>query len=248
MRWDAIFRFGVERGEDVFLLCRACGLVVLQDFHEQVGDDAGAFGGRAHLGARGKGAQFGIGGDVFYGFRGGFALGFGEVEAGDLETVEEEAGAAGIDFVGGDALEDFSDGGLDGGTVFRQGQAEGGAAASALTWVSDRFSCCVVVVAEFFVAQAGAAATVAVGEDVTALEAFWCFGSGIDDGVLHMSPPLGEKCTKCSKEMTCARTSGSGLFFVRLNAKARLEPGFFSIYFYCIELRETKFHFWRGYF
>jgi hypothetical protein len=115
-------------------------------------------------------------------------LGFWEVEAGDLETVEEEAGAPGIDFVGGDALEDFADGGLDGGTVFRQRQGEGGATASALARVGKGFSCCVVVVAEFFVAQAGAAATVAVGEDVTALEAFWCFGSGTDDSVLHVFP------------------------------------------------------------
>ena len=43
---------------------------------------------------------------------------FGEVETGDLEAVEEEAGAAWVDVVGGDALEDFSDGGLDGGAVF----------------------------------------------------------------------------------------------------------------------------------
>jgi hypothetical protein len=34
----------------------------------------------------------------------------------------------------------------------------------------------VVVVTKFFVVQAGAAAAVAVGEDVAALEAFWCFG------------------------------------------------------------------------
>jgi hypothetical protein len=37
-----------------------------------------------------------------------------EVEAGDLEAVEEEAGAAGVDVVGGDAAEDFADGALDG--------------------------------------------------------------------------------------------------------------------------------------
>ena len=46
-------------------------------------------------------------------------LSFGEVEAGDLEAVEEEAGAAGIDVVGGDALQDLADGGLDRGSVFR---------------------------------------------------------------------------------------------------------------------------------
>jgi hypothetical protein len=79
---------------------------------------------------------------------------------------------------------------------------EVGAAASALFWVSDRAARGVVVVAEFFVVQAGAAAAVAVGEDVAALEAFWCFGSGFDDGVLHVFPPLGEMCTKYSKEKT----------------------------------------------
>jgi hypothetical protein len=45
-------------------------------------------------------------------------LWFGEVEAGDLEAVEEEAGAAGVDVVSGDALENLADGGLDGGAVF----------------------------------------------------------------------------------------------------------------------------------
>jgi hypothetical protein len=55
----------------------------------------------------------------------------------------------------------------------------------------------VVVVAKFFVMQAGAAATVAVGEDVAALEALWCFGAGFGfgfgfgfDGVWHV-PPTG---------------------------------------------------------
>jgi hypothetical protein len=38
--------------------------------------------------------------------------------------------------------------------------------------------------------QAGAAAAVAVSEDVAALEAFWCFGCGFDDGVWHV-PPTG---------------------------------------------------------
>jgi hypothetical protein len=38
----------------------------------------------------------------------------GQVEAGDLETVEKETGAPGVDFVAGDAAEDFADGALDG--------------------------------------------------------------------------------------------------------------------------------------
>jgi hypothetical protein len=44
---------------------------------------------------------------------------FGQVEAGDLQAVEEQAGATWVDVVSCDALEDFADGGLDGGAVFR---------------------------------------------------------------------------------------------------------------------------------
>ena len=43
-----------------------------------------------------------------------------------------------------------------------------------------------VVVTEFFVVQAGAAAAAAVSEDMAALEAFWCVGSGFD-GIRHHS-------------------------------------------------------------
>jgi len=100
--------------------------------------------------------------------------GFGEVEAGDLEAVEEEAGAAGVDVVRGDALEDFADGGLDGGAVFRERDFEGGAAALAGAWVGRGFAGGVVVVAEVFSAEAWAAAAVAVGEDVAALVAPGC--------------------------------------------------------------------------
>ena len=102
-------------------------------------------------------------------------LGFGQVEAGDLEAVEEQAGAAGVDVVGGDALEDLADGGLDGGAVFGEGQVEGGAAAAALARVRDGFAGGVVVVAELFLAEAWAGAAVSVGEDVAALVLLWCF-------------------------------------------------------------------------
>jgi hypothetical protein len=77
---------------------------------------------------------------------------------------------------------------------------EDGAAAPSLFWVGDGFSVGVMVVAELFALQADAAAAVAVGEDVAALEAFRCFGFGVDDSVWHVSPPLGEKCIKSSKE------------------------------------------------
>jgi hypothetical protein len=113
-------------------------------------------------------------------------LGFGEVEAGDLEAVEEEAGAAGVDVVGGDAAEDLADGGLDGGAVFREGQVEGGAAAATLARVGDRLAGVAVVVAELFLAETWAGAAVSVGEDVAALVLFGGF-----DCLLHWFPPHG---------------------------------------------------------
>jgi hypothetical protein len=87
---------------------------------EEQSDSAFGSGGLGDVGARGEDAEGGVDGDLFYrlGFGSGEDLWFGEVEAGDLEAVEEEACAAGIDVVGGDALEDFADGCLDGGAVF----------------------------------------------------------------------------------------------------------------------------------
>ena len=143
---------------------------------DELGDGASAFCHFGDFGAWGEDAEGWVDGDLFYGlgFGGGLgeALRFGEVEAGDLEAVEEEAGAAGVDVVGGDAAENFADGLLDGGTVFRQRKVEGGAAASTLVRIGDGFSGGVVVVAEVFSAEAGAAAAVAVGEDVAALVLF----------------------------------------------------------------------------
>ena len=142
---------------------------------------------------------------------GGFFGVFGEDGVGDLQAVEEQAGAAGVDVVGGDALEDFADGLEDGGAVVGIGQreVEGGAAAAALLRVGDGSSGGVVVVAEVFVAEAGAGAAVAVGEDVAALVVLGWFGLGCGvDGVVHVfPPPLGRMCAKSSKEKTCVRTS-----------------------------------------
>jgi hypothetical protein len=115
---------------------------------------------------------------------------FGKVEAGDLEAVEEEAGAARVDVVGGDALKDLADGVLDGGAIFGEREFEGGAAGAAGVRVSDGPAGGVVVVAEVFAAEAWAAAAVAVGEDVAALVAFGCFGWCFDGGV-HWSLPTG---------------------------------------------------------
>ena len=75
------------------------------------------------FGSGSEDAQLGVSSDLVYDFDGfGFGVAmrgwwFGEVEAGDLEAVEEQAGAAGVDVVGGDALEDFADGVLDGGAI-----------------------------------------------------------------------------------------------------------------------------------
>ncbi len=122
-----------------------------------------------------------------------------EVEAGDLEAVEEQAGAARVEGVGGDALQDLADGVLDGAAVFGQGEEEGGVGrvgwagggVGRVGWVGwvrrggggfaqvggagGGAAGGVVVIAEIFlgggVAQAGGAAAAAVGEDVAALEA-----------------------------------------------------------------------------
>jgi hypothetical protein len=49
-----------------------------------------------------------------FGYGGGLGLGFGvdfgEERCGDLEAVEELAGAFGVDLVRGDALENFAEG------------------------------------------------------------------------------------------------------------------------------------------
>jgi hypothetical protein len=71
------------------------------------------------------------------GLRGeGFALAR-EVESGDLEAVEEQAGAARVDLVEGDAAEGLGDGDLDGASVLNEGEGEGGAAGLSLGWVPN---------------------------------------------------------------------------------------------------------------
>jgi hypothetical protein len=143
---------------------------------EEPGDNAEAlFGDRrfADFNAGGEGAELRVGGDLFDGEGVAVAVGFaGQVDAGDLEAVEEQAGAFGVDLVAGDAEDDLADGALDGSAVFGQGEVELGLAAAVLGGVVDGTARGVVVVAELLVAEAGAAAAVAVGEDVAALVAF----------------------------------------------------------------------------
>ena len=121
-----------------------------------------------------------------------------EVEAGDLEAVEEQAGAAGVDLVLRDALQDEADVVLDGGAVFGEGEVELGVVAA----VGDGFAeggaaGAVVVVAEGFVAEGSAAAAVAVGEDVAALPGLGeGFGLCALDGFGHDGSPLVRKVCK----------------------------------------------------
>ena len=87
----------------------------------------------------------------------GLGVGFGEAGEGDLEAVEEEAGAPGVDVVGGDAGEDFAEGELDGGAVFEAGEGEGGLVAAAFLQMAagDGAAGGVVVVAEVFGFEGG---------------------------------------------------------------------------------------------
>jgi hypothetical protein len=152
------------------------------EFLHQPGHGAGG-GAGGELGWRGDGAVLGVFDDFF---DGGFGLGAfaggqlrREIDAGDLEAVEEEAGAARVDLVLGDAAEDFADVVLDGGAVFGEEQIELGVVAA----VGDGFAHAraaggVVVVAEVRVAKGAAAAAAAVGEEVLALPGFGGAGCG----------------------------------------------------------------------
>jgi hypothetical protein len=102
-----------------------------------------------------------------------------QVGAGDLEAVEEESGAAGVEVVGGDALQNEADGELDGGAVFGDGEVEGGEAGLAGDGVGDGMAGGVVVVAEVFVAEGGGGAAASVDEDVAAALAFGLFDGGL---------------------------------------------------------------------
>jgi hypothetical protein len=95
--------------------------------------------------------------------------GAGKVEAGDLEAIEEQAGAARVEIVGGDALQDLADGELDGRAVFGHDELKGAEPGLAGGGVFNRSAGGVVEVAELLVAEADAATAAALREDVAAL-------------------------------------------------------------------------------
>jgi hypothetical protein len=220
----AVDVFGTRCVLRLFLL----GGLVFEAFDEEL-EEAGLFFGGGEFGAWSDGAVGGIVDDFidclrgFGGFAGGGRRGAGQVGTGDLEAVEQEAGAARVDVVGGDAAEDLCDGGLDVGAVVGVGEREleGVAAGAAGTRVLDGAAGGVVVVAEIFVAQAWACTAASVGEDVAALEV-------LGFGGLHGVAPWCHFCVKSSKEKTCLWTLGPGRsLFVWLNAKVRLAPDLF---------------------
>ena len=218
-------RFGGESGRGGPWLRAGFSSVFLQllrfgcwtePFHKECDEAFGSFGGN-DFGAECDGAVGGVEGDLFddlgtfrvfarvvaFVVAGGSGLaddggGRGQVAAGDLEAVEEESGAAGVEFVGGDAAEDMSDGGLEVRAVvgIGEGEVEGPASAAALARIGDGTAGGVVVVAELFLSEAGAGATAAVNEDVAAFVAYGLVGAGAGVGVLHGVSPHWVKLRK----------------------------------------------------
>ena len=126
----------------------------------------------------------GVVGDVFdEGFGGGVEVrggGFGvrgEVCGGDLESVEEEAGAFGVDVGSGDAGEDVVEGELDAGPIVDGGHLEDCCFVGAAVGDGGLLAGGVVVEAEVLSAKGGGAAAAAFGEDVAAEVA--AFGVGL---------------------------------------------------------------------
>jgi hypothetical protein len=170
------------------------GNVAAELLQQSVDRAAAAFGfGVRHLGDGGEGAELGVELDLFD--RGGGVRDdrseAREGEAGDLQAVEQQAGAAGIQLIAGDALEDLDDGLLKAAAVSELGgQVEDGLLRAAAFLVglaglqfaaADGPAAGVVVVTKTFLAESWAAAAMAVGEDVAALETG--FGVRLDAGV-----------------------------------------------------------------
>jgi hypothetical protein len=128
------------------------------------------------FGAWSKEAEVGVEDDFFdYFKRRGVGFLFGEIEACDLQAVEEQAGAAGVDVVGCDAAEDIADGVLDGAAVFgiRQRKDFAVLLAGFELPIWDGAAGGVVKITEFFSAETGTGAAAPGGENVAALEAFF---------------------------------------------------------------------------
>ena len=152
----------------------------LVELAQEAADEALFFLSLEEFGRGREGAEGGVEDDFLNDGSGGFGLAGGldarQVEAGDLETVKEQAGAAGIESVGGDAAEDLADGVLDGAAVLGEREVEGAltSAASLQLGVRDWFAGGVMVETKIFMLQAWTAAAVPIGKNMAALEAFRC--------------------------------------------------------------------------
>ncbi len=199
--------------------------LVAAELLQQLGDDGGPAVGFDEFGDGGQRAEFEL--DLLHGRDGGSllvvagvpavaaaaALGAGlarQGEGGDLQAVEQQAGAARVKLIAGDALQDLGDGGLQTAAVGEViGQVEDGLLRAAAFLVGlaglqfaepDGPAAGVMVVAKIFFAEARAAAAEAVGEDVTALETG--LGVRLDAGIRsgHVgSPSPWGFCVKSSR-------------------------------------------------
>jgi len=162
-------------------------------------------GGRLLLGS--DEAELGIIDDFFDRSRPLIRFRFRDVAAGDLKAVEQKSGAAGIDLVGGDAAQDFSERDLEFGAVcgVSEGELIAFLFAQARVLYGRPVGC--VVVAEVLAAQRAGAATPPVGMDmaaeiVGAIRRWGSFGGGVFDlfrdghGGYPPSPGFGLKVFK----------------------------------------------------
>jgi hypothetical protein len=155
---------------------------------------------RGRLLFRSDEAKLGIFDDFFDRSRPLIRFRFGDVAAGYLKAIEQKAGAAGIDLVGGDAAQDFTQRELKGGTIRGIGEVELIAFLFAQARVLDGRPVGGVVVAEVLAAQRPGAATPSVGVDMAAAVAGVIrrcggFGGGLfdlfGDGHDGYPPPRG---------------------------------------------------------
>ena len=156
------------------------------ELFEDASGEAGGLG-CGDLGDGGEGPVDGVGSDLFNevadGERFFGAGGARDVAGREGESIEQAGGAARVDVVGGDELDDLDDGGLEGGAVGGVWDLEvvGGSAGAAVLEGGgvDGFAGLVVVVAEVFSAEAWVVAAAAFGEFTAA---YLALGLGLDPG------------------------------------------------------------------